>query len=145
MESVSLSATWWQIIIGIVGAFGGLEFIKWIFNRKHIERTDEFGLLREEVSFLQQQLIDKESRFAEQTLQLRSVQRELMEQTSREALKDVEQTKEIAQLQIELAEVRCNDQMCPFREPPTAHTPPRQNFTKEQYQEKKIIAHENTD
>lgn len=33
--------TWWQILILILGAVGGLEFIKWIFNRKTENRLNK--------------------------------------------------------------------------------------------------------
>ena len=34
-------ATWWQILVLILGAVGGLEFIKWIFNRKTENRLNK--------------------------------------------------------------------------------------------------------
>ena len=33
--------TWWQILVLILGAVGGLEFIKWIFNRKTENRLNK--------------------------------------------------------------------------------------------------------
>lgn len=33
--------TWWQIFVLILGAVGGLEFIKWIFNRKTENRLNK--------------------------------------------------------------------------------------------------------
>lgn len=33
--------TWWRILVLILGAVGGLEFIKWIFNRKTENRLNK--------------------------------------------------------------------------------------------------------
>ena len=52
--------TWWQILVLILGAVGGLEFIKWIFNRKtenrliFIERDEPIGpeVLAEKLAIL---------------------------------------------------------------------------------------------
>lgn len=33
--------TWWQILVLILGAVGGFEFIKWIFNRKTENRLNK--------------------------------------------------------------------------------------------------------
>lgn len=33
--------TWWQILVLILGAVGGLEFIKWIFNRQTENRLNK--------------------------------------------------------------------------------------------------------
>ena len=72
-------------IIAILGGIGGLEFIKWLFTRKRVARSDEFRLLRETNEFLQTQQLEKEKRFAEQTQVLRATQRDLLETTKREA------------------------------------------------------------
>ena len=51
-------------IIAILGGIGGLEFVKWLFTRKRVARSDEFRLLRETNEFLQTQQLEKEKRFA---------------------------------------------------------------------------------
>ena len=69
----------------VLAALGGFEFIKWAITRKYGKRVDEaeadkseFGALREQVIFLQEQLLKKEERFAEQTTLLReTTKREL--------------------------------------------------------------------
>ena len=68
-------------IATIIGAIGGWEMIKYFLNRKTNKRKEEaeadsveFGVLRDTVEFLQQQLHDKEERFAAQTDRLRKVQ-----------------------------------------------------------------------
>ena len=51
----------------VLATLGGFEFIKWVVTRKYGKRVDEaeadkseFGALREQVIFLQEQLLKKE-------------------------------------------------------------------------------------
>ena len=138
------AATWWQILITILGACGGLEAIKWFANRKTNFRiaiaeaeSAEFQHLKETNEWLQKQLHAKEERFAEQTQLVRKQNLEILDLTTQVARKEVEHVKAIAALEIELASVRCNDEECPFRLPPTAKTKPRPGLTKEQYHQNK--------
>lgn len=124
-------------IIAILGGIGGLEFIKWLFTRKRAARSDEFKLLRETNEFLQTQQLEKEKRFAEQTQVLRATQRDLLETTKREADSGIAHAHEIADIKVELARVRCEDEPCPFRQPPTAKTLPKKGMTMEDYQNSK--------
>lgn len=136
------ATTWWQVIVAILGALGGLECIKWLFNRNRIARSDEFKILRETNEFLQQQLRSKEERFAEQTQLVRKQNTEILDLTAKMAEMEIRQEQEKAELKIELVKVRCNDEDCPFRIPPNAQTPPKPGMTKKQYhsqnQQKKI-------
>lgn len=120
-------------IIAIIGAVGGsaglIELIKYFANRKtnsRIAETEadvaEFHILAETSQFLQEQLKKKEERFAEQTKVVRQQNRDII---------DLE--RKIAEIEIELVTVRCNDDMCPFRVPPTAKTPPHPGISKEEY------------
>lgn len=127
--------TWWQIIIAVFGAMGGFEFVKWFFNRKTNSRiaiaeaeSAEFHTLQETNEFLQKQLQLKEERFVEQTNRLRSTQDELFK------AKEAEYA-----AKLELAQKKCEDLPCPFREPPTAHTQPKPGITKEQYHAQKLL------
>lgn len=129
------ATTWWQVLVAILGAMGGLECVKWFFNRKANSRivlaeaeSAEFHTLQETVQFLQAQLQEKEERFANQTDRLRKTQDDLF--TEREARHNAE---------LELALKRCDDKECPFRQPPNAHTPPKTGLTKEQYHSQKSL------
>lgn len=140
------ATSWWQVIIAFAGAFGGLEFVKWLFNRKANSRLavaeaegEEFHVIQETNEWLQKQLQEKESRFAEQTDLLRKVQRELLEMSKQMAEKEVAHAKEKAALEIELIQVRCNDEECPFRQPPTSKTKPPQGLTNEEYHAQKLL------
>lgn len=135
---------WWESVITILGALGGFEFVKWLFNRKSAGRIAtaeaeiaEFHTLKETIQFLQTQLKEKEERFAEQTNLVRKLNSEVVELTLTIGKKDLEHSKEIAALELELVTVRCDDKPCPFRQPPNAHTPPREGLTKEEYHKSK--------
>ena len=140
--------TWWEILVAIAGALGGIDLLKWlanvIGNRKNNARIadaeadrSEFHILQEEVEFLQGQLKEKEERFADQTGLLRQVQRELLALEKEKSIAEVEAIRKISELEILIATVRCDEHDCPFRQPPTAHTPPMKGLTIEQYFEKK--------
>lgn len=123
----------WDVIVSLVGAIGGIEVVKMFFNRKANSRIveaqadmSEFETLKNTTIFLQEQLREKEVRFAEQTDVVRRLNTEVIELIKQRADRD-----------LELAEVRCNDRECPFRTPPTAHTPPKPSVTKEKYFKKK--------
>lgn len=136
---------WWEIVVTILGALGGFEFVKWIFNRKTNSRialaeaeSKEFHTLQETNEWLQKQLQLKEERFAEQTQLVRKQNTEILDLTRKVAELEITHAQEVAELRIELAEVRCNDEHCPFREPPNSKTPPHPGLTKEQYHAAKI-------
>lgn len=133
------SMTWGQTLAVIIGALGGLEFIKWLFTRKRAARTDEFKLLRETNEFLQQQLQDKEERFAEQTQLVRKQNTEILDLTTKMAEMEIRHEQEKAELRIELVKVRCDDADCPFRRPPNAQTPPKPGMTKEEHHSQKLL------
>lgn len=112
-----------ELIVGIVsavGAVGGWELIKYLLNIKTNMRKEEaeadsleFGVLKDTVSFLQEQLheqvqqdAEKEKRFVEQTLRLRKVQDD-----------NYELLKENSKLELELQMYRCVVKKCPNREP----------------------------
>lgn len=127
--------SWWQILVSVIGGLGGLEFIKWLFNRKANSRikiaeagSAEFHTLQETMQFLQEQLQSKEEKFAEQTALVRQLNRELL--TAERA---------IAEKEVELVQKKCEDLPCPFRKPPNALTQPKPGVTKEQYQESKLL------
>ncbi len=138
----------WETFAAVIGALGGIELVKWLYNiivnRRNNERINdaeadasEFHVLEEQIQFLQQQLKDKEERFVEQTNLLRDTQRDLLLLEKEKAVMEVEYLKRIAELELELAHVRCNDEFCPFREPPTAMTPPKPGVMKEKYFEQR--------
>ena len=123
----------WEALTLIIGAIGGLEgvryFVNWRENRR-IERAkatgSELQTIKDTNQFLQQQLLEKEQRFAEQTKRLRETQDLFFKEKERRH-----------KAELELSVKRCNDIHCPFREPPTAHTPPKPGMTKEKYHEQK--------
>lgn len=136
----------WEALVAIIGALGGFEgiryFIHWRDNKKmvHLQATgSELQTLKETNIFLQQQLLEKEQRFAEQTTLVRKQNVEILNLTKEKAELEIQYAKEIATLQIEIIEVKCLDKPCPFREPPNAHTQPKPGLTKEQYHKQKQL------
>lgn len=109
-----------EVITAVITALGGWEAIKYFINRKTNHRKEEaeadsveFGVLRETITFLQEQLhaqvqqdAEKEKRFVEQTQRLRKVQddnSQLMQEKSK--------------LELDLQMYRCVTKKCPNREP----------------------------
>lgn len=106
-------------------------------------RAEEFHLLKEQIELNQQQnldltklnlklaeqLKDAEARHVEQTELLRQTQQQLV-QTNKTV---VDLTASIGDLKVELANKKCEDLHCPFRQPPNVHTPPRPDLTNEEY------------
>lgn len=109
-----------EISASMGAAIGGWEFVKYILNirtNKRKERSEadkanaeassaNFSVLKETTEFLQQQLHDKEERFANQTERLRKVQDEYFE-----LLKKNNET------ELELQRFRCVRPKCAQREP----------------------------
>ena len=118
MEMDEISMT--EIIISVVSAIGGWEMIRYFINRKINKRKEEseadaleFGVLKDTVHFLQEQLhemvlqdAEKEKRFVEQTQRLRKVQDE-----------NSNLLKEKSKVELELQTYRCVVKKCPKREP----------------------------
>ena len=97
----------------VIAALGGWEAIKYLLNRKTNARKEEaeadsveFGVLKETMLFLQEQLHDKEKRFCDQTDRLRKVQDD-----------NYNLLKEKSAMELELQMYRCIRKKCPNREP----------------------------
>lgn len=99
--------------VGAVTALGGWETIKYLLNRKANGRkaeaeadSVEFGVLKETMDFLQQQLKDKEQRFSEQTDMVRKLNAEVLDLT-----------REKARIELDLQRYKCVRKLCKDREP----------------------------
>ena len=104
----------------VLTALGGFEMVKYLLNRNTNKRKEEaeadkaeaeansadFSVLRETVEFLQEQLKDKEERFANQTERLRKVQDDYFTLLQEKAKAD-----------LELQRFRCVRPKCAQREP----------------------------
>ena len=118
-------------ISGVLMAFGGLELIKWLANRRSNNRQseaeadraaaeaehaevkaehDEFEYLRQRIDFKEQQLIRAEEREADKTAQIRKLTGELIEMTKRAMIAE-------QRLQYETM-WRCEKTDCEERRPP---------------------------
>lgn len=128
----------WQTFISIIGCLGGLELVKWLFNRKANAKIveaqadsakiqaeeDEFHLKRERLKFADEQLLEQEKRYAdlsdkyyEQTLLVRKLNEQAIE---REQLIG-QQKAEIAELKAERAMKLCERRGCDKRVPQSGY------------------------
>lgn len=101
------------VVGSIVGSLGGFEFIKYFADRKRNKRileakadNDDFEVLRKTVEFLQQQLHNKEERFAEQTHIVRELNGKI-----------IDLMKEKGQIELDLQKYMCVVKKCANREP----------------------------
>lgn len=116
-----------QTLIAILGAMGGWELVKWLLTRRanrkiatanadqaEIQTEEaEFVYLRKRIEFCEQQMAEKERRFAEQTEVLRTAQRELLDMT----IENGKLLAEIAALKAERALKLCERRGCKQRQP----------------------------
>ena len=98
---------------GVIVALGGFESVKWLLNRKNNKRESEasaddseFSVLRKQIEFLQEQLLKKEERFAEQTTLVRTLTAE-----------NLELTRKVAMLETERSLKLCERRGCADRQP----------------------------
>lgn len=118
-------------VVSLIAALGGIEFLKWLWTRKSKTRMaeaeadaaklkvekDEFQLLRDRLQYADQQLIEKEQRFNEQTNLLRETNRQLLEQIKENGLLSAK----VASLEAERAMKLCQVRMCSKREPQSGY------------------------
>lgn len=104
-------------ILTIVTTLGGWEAVKYVMHRKANARkieaeadSSEFGILRDTMIFLEQQLKGKEERFAEQTEMVRKLNAE-----------NLELTRENARLKTENELKLCVRRNCGDREPQSGY------------------------
>ena len=109
-----------EVAASVIAALGGWEAVKYLINRKTNKRKEEaeadsveFGVLKETITFLQEQLneqvrldAEKEKRFVEQTKRLRKVQDD-----------NYSLLKAKSKLELELQTYRCVVKKCAKREP----------------------------
>lgn len=105
------------LVVSMLLALGGFEFIKWLFSRKTDKRRDEaaadgseFTVLERTNKFLQEQMLLKEQRFAEQTGIVRKLTAE-----------NIELTRKVAMLETERSLKLCERRMCGERQPQSGY------------------------
>ena len=106
-----------MVVSAIVGSLGFWELIKYLLHRRANRRkaeseadASEFGVLRETVVFLQEQLHKKEERFAEQTDVVRRLNAE-----------NLELVREVTLLKAERGLKLCERRNCLQREPQSGY------------------------
>lgn len=111
----------WETFISIIGAFGGLEFLKWIFSLKVSRKkeaseaaesfenviTKRVKTYEDSILFLQNQLQEKERQFAELSAKYHdSMQRGL------------QLTHNLGEMKLRYRSSRCDRKECENRKPP---------------------------
>lgn len=93
--------------------------------------------LNEQLDGYVERIANKEKRFAEQTDLLRERQRDLLNLEKEKADMEVMYLKKVSSLEMELERKRCDDEPCPFRQPPNARTQAIAGLTKDRYFKKR--------
>ena len=128
MENITIIAT---AIGTVMASIGGWELVKWFLNRKSNKRIaeatadkeelskekDEFYFLRERLEFKDKQLMEKEQRFAEQTDLVRSLNKQLLDET----IKAGNLQARVAALEAERRMKLCETRGCPNRQPQSGY------------------------
>ena len=116
---------------GVLTALGGWEFVKWWLNRKSNERiaqanaenielkneVDEFHFLRERLEFKEKEMLEKEKRFVEQTELVRTLNRQLLDQT----IENGKLQARIRELEAERKMKLCEKRGCIERQPQSGY------------------------
>lgn len=111
-------------VASLLGVLGGWEAIKYLINRKQNQRISEakadsieFSVLKETNEFLQNQLLEKEQRFAEQTDLVRKLNQENLDTQKEKNAEILKLTQEKGHLELQLQMYRCVVKKCSTREP----------------------------
>ena len=128
----------WMEISTIIASFGGVltalgikELIMWFLNRKSNSRIadanadkaeldnekDEFHFLRERLEFKDKELMEKEQRFVEQTEIVRSLNKQLLDQT----IENGKLQARISALEAERSMKLCERRGCKERQPQSGY------------------------
>ena len=116
---------------GVLTGLGGWEFVKWLLNRKSNKRiaaanaenielkneVDEFHFLRERLEFKEKEMLEKEKRFVEQTELVRTLNRQLLDQT----IENGKLQARISELEAERKMKLCERRGCQERQPQSGY------------------------
>ena len=116
---------------GMLAALGGFKFVEWVFTRKSNGRIaeanadaaelknerDEFHFLRERLEYKDAAMMEKEKRFVEQTELVRSLNKQLLEQT----IENGRLMARISALEAERSMKLCERKGCINREPQSGY------------------------
>ena len=116
---------------GMLAALGGFKFVEWLFTRKSNGRIaeanaeaaelknerDEFHFLRERLEYKDAAMMEKEKRFIEQTELVRSLNRQLLDQT----MENGKLMAKIRELEVERRMKLCERKGCVNREPQSGY------------------------
>lgn len=118
-------------IVQLLLALGGFEFVKWLWTRKSNARLasanadnaelkndkDEFHFMRERIEFMDKENLGKEKRFAEQTEVVRTLNKQLLDQT----VENGKLQARISALEAERQMKLCEKRGCKERQPQSGY------------------------
>ena len=116
---------------GVITALGVKELLMWFLNRKTNKRiaaanaenielkneVDEFHFLRERLEFKEKEMMEKEKRFVEQTELVRTLNRQLLDQT----IENGKLQARISELEAERKMKLCEKRGCIDRQPQSGY------------------------
>lgn len=103
------------------------------FEERISDLHKSLDTVNEQLDYYIKRDMDKEKRFDEQTVIFRKERSERLALEKEKAEMEVMYLKKVAELELELEKKRCDYLTCPYRKPPTAHTPPREGITIDEY------------
>lgn len=110
----------WSAIATIIGALGGLEFVKWLVNGRTYARKENASARDAELAVHEKQIDRYEQRLAQRDAKVDAIYKELREVQARE----LEHIKEINRLkfEVDLRELqKCEVRGCDKRRPPSSY------------------------
>lgn len=107
----------WTTIVTIIGSFGGLEFIKWLTNRKAYTRKENAKATNAEVSVYHAQIEAYERRLITRDTKVDLLYKELREEQQKN-LSLIEKVNELELDRKLLMFQKCEVRGCPQRKPP---------------------------
>lgn len=103
------------------------------FEERISDLHKSLDTVNEQLDYYIKRDMEKEKRFDEQTAIFRKERNERLALEKEKAEMEVMYLKKVAELELELEKKRCDWLTCPYRKPPTAHTPPKDNRTIDEY------------
>ncbi len=130
---------WQTIIITLITTLcgGGIGALATLSSTR---RKAEFEVWEQQLDEMRE-LLDAETNRNKELLAINREKENLLHEAQIRVAEVLQEKAEVLQaksaVEVELATVRCNDQTCPFRQPPTALTPPPPGLTKEEFHAKR--------
>jgi hypothetical protein len=108
----------WSTITTVIASLGGVEFVKWLANRKTYARKELVHVKAEEQNLYSRQIEWYEKRLGERDLKVDALYKELRESQARE-LELIEKCNKLELEKTLLVIQKCEERGCGKRKPPS--------------------------